>query len=121
MDGRAPLSEPERRSHYERYGADDPAELRIALRRALDGMSWIGSIGGPVVFEGLTWPPDAEERLGRLRAALAAWSPLEPLPASVVEAARQGIVILNSTDASEARASRRERVIDACARGDRSA
>jgi hypothetical protein len=74
--------------------SSDPAELRSALLRALDGMTWIGSIGGSGAFEGLTWPPDAEERLDCLRAALAAWSPLEPVPASVLEAAQRGLVIL---------------------------
>lgn len=81
--------------------SSDPAELRIALLRALDGMTWIGSIGGPGVFEGLTWPPDAEERLERLRAALTAWSPVGPLPPSVLEAARQGLVILRPSEDSD--------------------
>ncbi len=81
--------------------SSEPAELRSALLRALDGMTWIGSIGGPHVFEGLLWPPDAEERLERLRTALSAWSPLEPLPASVLEAARQGLVILRPSEDSD--------------------
>lgn len=80
--------------------SSDPAELRAALLRALDGMTWIGSIGGPDVFEGLTWPPDAEERLERFRTALAAWNPNVPLPPSTLEAARQGLVILGPAETS---------------------
>ena len=71
--------------------ASDPAELRAALLRAVDHMTWLRSIDN---VEGITWPPDAEERIERLRAALVAWSPVGPLPPSVVEAAQHGLVIL---------------------------
>jgi hypothetical protein len=58
----------------------DPAELRAALLRVVDEMTWVGSIRGLTISEGIAWPPDAEERIKRLRAALAAWSPAGPLP-----------------------------------------
>jgi hypothetical protein len=75
--------------------ASDPAELRAALLRAVDQMTRLGSIDG---LEGITWPPDAEARLERLRAAVTAWNPAGPLPPSVLEAARQGLVILSPSD-----------------------
>lgn len=75
--------------------ASDPAELRAALLRAVDQMTWLGSIDG---LEGIPWPPDAEERIERLRAAVTAWNPAAPLPPSVLEAARPGLVILPPPD-----------------------
>lgn len=77
--------------------AGDPAELRAALLRAADQMTRLGSIHG---LEGITWPPDAEERIKRLRAAVTAWNPVVPLPPSVLEAARQGLVILGPSETS---------------------
>ena len=76
----------------------DPAELRAALLRLVDEMTWVGSIRGLNISEGIAWPPDAEERIERLRAALTAWSPAGPLPPSVLEAARQGLVILRPSN-----------------------
>lgn len=80
--------------------SSDPAELRASLLSTIDGMTWIGSMNSPGVFEGLTWPPDAEERIERFRAAVTAWNPAEPLPPSVLEAARQGLVILSPSETS---------------------
>jgi len=77
--------------------AIDPSELRSALLRNVDEMTWAASIVARGSTAGILWPPDAEERIERLRAGLAAWDPVHPPPPSVLDAARSCLKILLPT------------------------
>jgi hypothetical protein len=75
----------------------DPIELRSALLQIADGMTWVASAVTHGRTAGITWPPDAKERIERLRAALDAWDPAHPPPPSALDAARSCLQILQPT------------------------
>jgi hypothetical protein len=63
----------------------------------VDEMTWAASIVARGSTAGILWPPDAEERIERLRAGLAAWDPVHPPPPSVLDAARSCLQTLLPT------------------------
>ena len=77
--------------------ASDPVELRSALLQIVDEMTWVASDVADGRTAGITWSPDAQERIEHLRAALDAWEPVHPPPPSVLDAARDCLVILQPT------------------------
>jgi hypothetical protein len=80
--------------------ARDPVELRSALLRIVDEMTWVASIVAHGSTAGITWPPDADVRIERLRAIAGAWDPIDPPPPSVLDAARDCLMILLPTQAT---------------------
>jgi len=74
--------------------ASDPVELRSALGQIVEGMTWVASAVADGRTAGISWPPDAEERIERLRGALGAWDPVHPPSSGVLDAARSCLRIL---------------------------
>jgi hypothetical protein len=63
--------------------AADPAELKSTLLWIADEMSWIVADVAGAGKSSLTLPPDAQERIDRLRLVATAWNPSGPLPSEV--------------------------------------
>ena len=74
--------------------ASDPVELRSALGQIVEGLTWVASVVADGRTAGISWPPDAEERIERLRGALGAWDPVHPPSSRVLDAARSCLRIL---------------------------
>lgn len=77
--------------------ASDPVELRSALLQIVEGMTWVASRVAKGMTAGIWWPPDADQRIERLRAALGTWDPTHPPPAGLLQTARDCLKILQPT------------------------
>lgn len=77
--------------------ATDPAELRAALVRIVEEMTWLAPVVARGSIAGITWPPDGQTRVEALRAAADAWNPIHPPPPGVLSAAQDCLSIVQST------------------------
>jgi hypothetical protein len=83
--------------HAPALEASDPAELRSSLLWVVDEMTWLASQVVRGLIGGVSWPPDAQQRIEHLRDVAGAWDPVDPPPPEVLDAARGCLGILQPT------------------------
>jgi len=77
--------------------ACDPAELRSTLASLTEELRWMRSLAG---IHGISWPADADARIGSLDAGVAAWMPGQPVSQDVVASARLALEMLGGVPRS---------------------
>lgn len=74
--------------------ACDPSGLRSELASLAQELRWMRSLAGTSHIQGISWPADADVRIARLDASVAAWCAGEPAPRDVVASARRALEML---------------------------